>query len=331
MTDAYRPARSLEIVHGGVSTTVQDLGRPGYYAMGLPPSGAMDRTAFAIANALVGNSPNAAALEGTFAGPTVRFTSRALFAVTGADTDVSLDGESMPRYTCLRANPGQILAIGSARHGVRTYLAIRGGIDVPIVMGSRSTYANSGIGGLQGRAVAAGDQLPICDDVERAVRVGRSVPMRLRPQLAHDVVLRVVPGLCDYRLSEAGLHTLYGERFEVSVEANRMGVRFVGPPLSFVPRTPPFGAGDDPSNVVNLGYPLGSIQAPSGVELICLMRDAVTGGGYATVGTVIGADLDTLAQLAAPDTVTFVPVSVDTGLAMRALASSRIDAIRDLP
>ena len=331
MTDMGPDGSWLEVLQGGISTSVQDLGRPGYYAMGLPPSGAMDRTAFAIANVLVGNTPNAAALEGTFAGPTVRFTARTHFAITGADATVLIDGAPVPRYTCLRAEPGQILSIGASTSGVRTYLAVRGGIDVPLVMGSRSTYANSGIGGYQGRVLTMGDRLPIGNDIERPARIGRSVPTRLRQHHQHDVVLRVVPGLCDYRLNEVGLRTLYGERFEVSIEANRMGVRFVGPPLDFVPRTPPFGAGDDPSNVVNLGYPLGSIQAPSGVELICLMRDAVTGGGYATVGTVIGADLDRLAQLAAPDTVTFAPVSVETGLAERSRMTSRIQAIRDLP
>jgi len=330
MGDSSVQGSWLEIVDGGVSTTVQDLGRPGYYAMGLPPSGAMDRASFAMANALVGNEPGAAVLEATFNGPVVCFRSPTFFAVAGADVHLDLDGVPIPAHTCLAASAGQTLSVGVARRGVRSYLAVRGGIEVPVVMGSRSTYLSSAIGGHHGRAVTHGDRLAIGTDTAGAARVGRSVPSRLLPHLGHDAVVRVVPGLCDYRLSETGLAVLYGERFEVSVEANRMGIRFTGPPLEFVPRIPPFGAGDDPSNVVNLGYPLGSIQAPSGVELICLMRDAVTGGGYATVGTVIGADLDRLAQLAAPDTVTFVPVSMETGLAERAHLAARIEQIRAL-
>ena len=140
----------------------------------------------------------------------------------------------------------------------------------------------------------------------------------------------MVPGLCDYRLTGQAVENLYSTPYEVTTEANRTGYRFAGQPLEFVDRVAPFGAGSDPSNVVNLGYPLGSIQAPGGTELICLLRDAVTGGGYATVGTVISADLDIIAQSKAPDEVMFLPVTIELALAERSTRSRRLARIREL-
>jgi allophanate hydrolase subunit 2 len=154
------------------------------------------------------------------------------------------------------------------------------------------------------------------------------VPLHLVPTYPSEWEIRVVPGLCDYRLAEASVAHLYSEPYEVTIESNRTGYRLSGQPLEFVERAAPFGAGADPSNVVNLGYPVGSIQCPSGSELICLLRDAVTGGGYATIGTVISADLDLLAQAKSPDRVRFVPVTIEVALAERSAQAARLRQIR---
>jgi biotin-dependent carboxylase-like uncharacterized protein len=313
----------------GLYSTIQDRGRPGYYAMGIPPSGAMDLYAHDVANALVGNLREAATIECTFAGPTLSFSEFTVIAITGADAEVYLDGVAVPLWMSQVVRPNQVLQFRSIRAGARSYVAVRGGVEVPTVMGSRSTYVASSLGGHEGRPLANGDVIPIGDMIVQgsSMRGGVDVPPALIPSASGDLEIRVVPGLCDYRLTQLAVDDLYSTPYSVTTEANRTGYRFAGKPLDFVPRTPPFGAGADPSNVVNLGYPVGSIQAPSGTELICLLRDAVTGGGYATVGTVISVDLDLMAQTKSPDRVHFVAVDIEVALAERATRESRVRRI----
>jgi biotin-dependent carboxylase-like uncharacterized protein len=320
----------IEIVAPGLHSSIQDRGRSGYYALGIPPSGAMDLFAHDVANALVGNAPGAAGVEITFLGPTLTFRESAVIAVTGGALDAAFaDGQRIPLWTSQFVRRGQTVKLGPLSSGARAYLAVRGGVDTPVVMGSRSTYSLSRLGGLDGRTLQAGDLLAIGTDVLKGSRrrPGVQVPDELRPTYPVEQEIRVVPGLCDYRLAAAATEVLYSTPYTVTVEANRTGYRFQGEPLDFLDRTAPFGAGHDPSNVVNLGYPVGSIQVPSGTELICLHRDAVTGGGYATVGTVISADLDLIAQSKAPDRAVFRPVSIETALAERAVRGRRLAAI----
>ncbi len=319
----------IKVEAPGLFTLVQDRGRPGYYALGFPPSGAMDLYAHDAANILVGNDENAAALEMTFLGGKFTFGQFSVVAVTGAVVDVKLDGQCVPGWMAQIVRKGQTLEIGPTRAGARCYLSVRGGIDVPVVMDSRSTYVSSGLGGHRGRPVEAGDELGIGEMVRwgNDPRGGLDVPESLIPSYSHEYEIRVVPGLCDYRLTEKSVDALYSTPYTVSTEANRTGYRMSGETLDFMERTPPFGAGADPSNVVNLGYPVGSIQAPSGSELIVLLRDAVTGGGYATVGTVIGVDLDVIAQMKAPERVLFQKASVDEALAERQARTRKLQRL----
>lgn len=313
----------------GLFSTIQDRGRPGYYAMGVPPSGALDSFAHEVSNALVGNRREAATIECTFAGPTLTFDEFAIVAITGAAAEVYLDGMRVPMWMSQVVRANQTLEFRRIATGARSYVAVRGGVAVPSLMGSRSTYVASGLGGQKGRPLVAGDTLDVGDLVlpGSTPRGGVDLPESLIPSYADAVEIRVVPGLCDYRLTPQAIDDLYSTPYTVTTEANRTGYRLAGKPLDFTPRTAPFGAGDDPSNVVNLGYPVGSIQVPSGTELICLLRDAVTGGGYATVGTIISVDLDVIAQAKSPDVVHFVPVSVDQAIAARADRESVIRRI----
>lgn len=318
----------LDVVTPGVQTLVQDDGRRGYLAIGLPSSGPMDAFSHHVANALVGNHPSAAALESVFTGPTLHFRRDTVVAVTGAEVDLRLDGVPMPGWTTLPVRAGQVLAVGPALAGARSYIAVRGGIGTPKVMGSRSTYLPSGIGGVDGRELRGEDVLTCGNDFGPHPRLGYSVDEGLRPAPAEHRQIRVVLGLCRYRFTDISVEKMLSSDFTIGIEANRVGYRLSGPPLEFVPRDAPFGAGDDPSNVVDLGYPVGSIQVPSGQELICLLRDGVTGGGYATIGTVIGVDIDVLAQMQAPDTVRLVEVDVDDAVAARRARDATIAAIR---
>jgi biotin-dependent carboxylase-like uncharacterized protein len=233
----------------------------------------------------------------------------------------------MPTWTTLPVRAGQVVAVGPALAGARSYLAVRGGIGTPKVMGSRSTYLPSGIGGLAGRELRAGDVLKGGNDFGPLPRLGYRVDETLRPGHAEHREIRVVLGLCRYRFTDVSVEKMLSTDFTIGIEANRVGYRLSGPPLEFVDRDAPFGAGDDPSNVVDLGYPMGSIQVPSGQELICLLRDGVTGGGYATIGTVIGVDIDLLAQMQAPGTVRLVEVDVDDAVAARRERDATIAAI----
>ncbi len=317
----------IEITDGGISTTVQDLGRFGQYHIGMPPSGAMDQFSHEVANALVGNDPDAATLEMTYAGANVRFEEDAVVALAGAKMPARIDGETVPMHEAVRVEAGQELETEFASEGARTYLAVTGGIDVPEVMESRSTYTLVGIGGHEGRTLEEGDELAVADNgADLDAVVGNSAPEEhLRDFTTASV--RVVVGLCDYRLTDESRERLCDVEWTVTPEADRVGYRLEGPELEFVEREQPFGAGTDPSNVVDVGYPIGSIQLPQ--KPIVLMRDAVTGGGYATVGTVISADRDLLAQRRTHQSVTFDAVTVDEALEVRQAIEDDLEAIRD--
>ena len=311
---------AIEVIEPGLATSIQDEGRPGYYNVGVPPSGALDLYSAAAANALVGNAPTAAVIESAYMGPKLRFTEPAVIAVTGADIPVLVNGQSAPRWESLDLNAGDELSFEILAGGARIYIAVAGGIDVPLVLGSRSLYALGAFGGFQGRALQTGDVLPVGAG---AGRPGLSVPEALRPQFGKEVDVRIVLGLYDYRLTDEGLSSLVDRPWQLSPVADRIGFRYSGNTLKWKDRKQPFGAGSDPSNITDAGYPVGSIQVPGGIEPIILHRDAVSGGGYAQVGTVISADMDLVAQSAPGAMTRFVPVSLDEALAARALAKAR--------
>ncbi|BCM87162.1 biotin-dependent carboxyltransferase family protein [Methylobacterium indicum] len=318
-------ASMIEIVKPGLSTTVQDLGRPGYYHLGIPLSGAMDREALIAANLLVGNDEGAAALEAVFLGPEIRFAADAVVAVTGAEMPPKVDGIEQPGWTAFPVRAGQVLSFGFLKAGARAYIAVAGGLDVPVVLGSRSTYALGALGGHEGRPLKAGDCLPL--GPARPVPEGRSLPADLRR--IPEPVLRMLPGLYDHRVTPEAAERFLAETWKVAPEADRIGYRFRGgQPLAFVPREPPFGAGSDPSNIVDSGYPYGSIQVPGGTEPIVLHRDAVSGGGYFMIGTVISADMDLIGQLQPHQPVQFARTDMAGALAARRERTDRLARIR---
>ncbi len=269
---------SLKVLKPGLATSVQDAGREGHYHLGIPPSGALDQYALRAANLLVGNAPTAAVLECALLGPQLEFQRDALVAVCGARMTPRLEGAEMPLDTSFRVRAGQVLGFDFIRAGARGYLAIDGGIAVPEVLGSRSTYGLGAIGGLQGRRLAEGDLLPLGPASPSAVE-GLALPRSLQVEVGGEVSLRVVPGLYVHRLTPDAVERFFAETWTVGSEADRTGYRFKGgTALRFEPREQPFGAGSDPSNIVDACYPIGSIQVPGGLEPIVLHRDAVSGG-----------------------------------------------------
>ena len=320
----------IRVADGGFSTTVQDGGRFGMYHIGMPPSGALDDYSFRAANLLVGNDETAAVLETTYTGPTLEFEQDGLVAVTGAEMPPVIDGGEHPLWEAFPVKAGQTLAFGTLRAGARCYVAVGGGFDVPDVLGSKSTYTLTGLGGYKGRKLAAGDEVSVGSPPPGSERrAGRAIDEGLRPTLSGSAELRTIPGLCSYRVKPDSMRDFLQSEWVVAPAADRVGYRFRGIELEFVEREPPFGAGSDPSNVVDLGYPIGSIQVPGGVEPIVLLNDAVTGGGYATIGTVISPDRDRLAQTRTHGKTRFDPVSLEQALQARADRSRRLDRLRE--
>jgi urea carboxylase len=317
---------TLEIVKPGLATSVQDLGRPGYFHLGIPEGGAMDRYALRAANLLVGNDEGAACLEAVFMGPEIRIGADCTLAVTGAEMPIKLDGEEVPGWTGFAAKAGQVLSFGFLKKGARIYIAVSGGIDTPPALGSRSTYPIGALGGVEGRAVQPGDVIPI--GAQETAKSGVSVPVELRRQ-PEEAELRVLPGLYWDRLTEAAKAAFFEDTWTVAAEADRMGYRFKGGrPMEFVEREQPFGAGSDPSNIVDGCYSYGSVQVPGGTEPIVLHRDAVSGGGYFTLGAVISADMDLIGQMQPNTKVRFVQVDMEEALAARTEQAELLTRLR---
>jgi biotin-dependent carboxylase-like uncharacterized protein len=319
---------ALEIVKPGLSTTVQDLGRPGYYHLGIPESGGMDRYSLIAANLLVGNPAGAAVLEAVFQGPEIRFSRDSIIAVCGAEMPPKFDGAEQASWSSFPVRAGQTLSFGYLKGGARAYIAISGGLDVPIVLGSRSTYPLGALGGVEGRALKAGDKLAL-SDASGTAKAGRVVVPDLRRLPGKTAELRALPGLYWHRITKEAGENFFSDTWKVAPEADRIGYRFRGGrPLGFVPRTQPFGAGSDPSNLVDSCYPYGSIQVPGGTEPIVLHRDAVSGGGYFMLGTVVSADMDLIGQLQPHQPARFVKVDMETALKARAEEKARLARLK---
>lgn len=318
---------AIKVLHHGLSTSIQDLGRPGYFHLGIPVGGAMDRLALRAANLLVGNDEGAAGLEAVFMGPKLQFTEDAIVAVTGADMPAKVDGVMQPGWTSFAVKAGQELSFDFLKSGARIYIAVSGGIDVPLALGSRSTYAIGALGGLNGRPIAVGDELPVGQAGK--AEAGRTIAPEFRRGPGKPAELRVLPGLYWDRLTDSAKENFFADEWKVAPEADRMGYRFRGGrKMEFVDREQPFGAGSDPSNIVDSCYPYGSIQIPGGTEPIILHRDAVSGGGYFMAGTVISADMDLIGQLQPHMPARFIKVTMDEALAARAARHALIDRMR---
>jgi biotin-dependent carboxylase-like uncharacterized protein len=319
---------AIEILKPGLATSVQDAGRPGYYHLGIPLSGALDQYAFRLANLLVGNDEGAAVLEAALLGPELAFRKPAIVAVAGGEATPKINGRPVARNAAHAVKADDVLSFDFMKLGARLYIAVAGGIDVPAVLGSRSTYGLGALGGFAGRKLAAGDALPI-GSTAKAAGPGRAAPEALVATYPKELELRVLPGLYFHRLTKTSAASFFDDTWTVAPEADRIGYRFrKGRALAFRERNQPFGAGSDPSNIVDAGYPYGSIQVPGGLEPIILHRDAVSGGGYAMIGTVISADMDRIAQMQPNNLGRFVRVDMAQALRARAEYGARLARLR---
>jgi biotin-dependent carboxylase-like uncharacterized protein len=271
----------LLIHEPGPLTTVQDLGRPGHLRVGIPASGPVDAEAFVLANRLVGNADGAAALECTLMGPRLEFADARTVAVAGADMPVTLNGAAAPSWEAFRVAAGDVVKLGSAKTGVRAYLAVAGGIETPATLGSRATYLRGRLGG---RALARGDRLPL--GVAGAFAV-RRVPANRRPDYASGPEIQVVLGPQDDRFTAAGIAAFLEGPYEMTPQTDRMGARLRGPVVEHV-------RGHD---IISDGVPLGGIQVVGDGQPIVLLVDRQSTGGYTKIATVCSYDIGRIAQI----------------------------------
>ena len=287
-----RGTRWVTVLRPGLQTTIQDSGRWGYQHLGVPVSGPMDPVAHRIANALLGNAADAPTLEATVLGPELRFEHHTRVAIAGGDLDPTLDGAKLTMETVVQCSAGSTLRFGNRRDGSRAYIAIDGGIAVPRVLDSRSTHVMSGLGGISGRALQAGDRIPLS---ESAFGPSSAVPSA-RPRTRVDVRLRVMQGpQVDYCHPEA-LDALQRTRFTISPQSDRMGYRLAGGALPTL---------QDAGEMISDATVVGALQVPPSGQPILLMADRQTTGGYPQIAVVITADLSVAGQLAPGDSVQF--------------------------
>jgi antagonist of KipI len=285
----------FRIVKPGLFTSVQDLGRPGFQRFGVPVSGAMDKYAFTCANVLVGNAANDACLEVTLLGPELEVLNPTQVAVAGADFSVFVNGTVMPRWETLNVKKGDVIAFsGSAGHGCRAYIALRGGIDVPVVLGSRSTYVRGGFGGSEGRGLRAGDVLQAFAP-QRLLKEKRVLPAELVPIYENEFVVDVVLGPQEDMFTPEGIDTFFSHSYTLTPASDRMGYRLDGAIVRHK------GAAE----IVTDALAPGAVQVPGSGKPIVLMMDAQTTGGYPKIATVITPDVSRLGQAKPDDKILF--------------------------
>ena len=329
----------LEVIDGGLRTTVQDMGRRGGQALGIPPSGAQDGFALRIANLLVGNppggplvvrdDPGAAGLELTLGRLKLKALQDHVLALTGADTGATVDGQAVSCWTSFVLREGQTLACDLALSGARAYLAVHGGIDVPLYRGSRATHVSGGFGGLEGRPLAKDDRLPVgAATAAVADLAGRRLRPDLVPSYAPPMQVRTVAGPEEHHFTADSVEAFYATAWKLNPKADRTGMRFIGPELSFKPGRPHYlieDAGKDPSNIViDPGAPVGTVQVPSGVEPIVLCVDSPSIGGYARIAVVITTDMARVGQVRPFEETRFVRISHEDAVAALAAQEATI-------
>ena len=289
---------SFQVKSPGLLTTVQDLGRPGFGPLGVSNSGAADSIALRVGNRLVGNPEFSAALEMTLLGGTFLFNRDSVASIAGSDFGPTLDGQPVALWTAFLIRTGQTLAFGPTRTGARCYLCVRGGISVPLFLGSASTHLLSGLGGLSGRALRKGDTLAGGDSSREFQQ--RSVSLAALQELAPRKTLRVTSAPQESWFAESALSRFYQGTYRVSEESNRMGLRLIGPEVQT----------EKPRQMITEPVALGAIQVPAGGQPIILFVEQQTTGGYPKIANVISADLSSIGQLRPRDEIRFERVSL---------------------
>ncbi|OGP88189.1 MAG: hypothetical protein A2156_03780 [Deltaproteobacteria bacterium RBG_16_48_10] len=290
------------VLEPGFLTTVQDLGRFGFSQIGVPPSGALDPFSLRVGNLLVGNEEGEAGLETTIMGLRLKAMREAVIAITGGDLFPTLNGELLEMWRSHLLVEGDMLNFKGVRKGCRAYLALHGGIAVPEIMGSKSTFLPGKFGGLEGRALKKGDILYTLDIPTSFDKIGGRFPTDLIPTSEKETPLRVIPGPQDHHFTELGFQTFRSSFYQVTAKSDRMGIRLEGPKIE--------RRSDVEESIISESLIPGAIQVPGDGKPMIILNELVT-GGYTKIATIISTDLSKVAQLKPGDRVRFEPISAE--------------------
>ncbi|MEA1940195.1 MAG: biotin-dependent carboxyltransferase family protein [Candidatus Caldatribacteriota bacterium] len=292
----------FKIIQSGIFDTIQDLGRYGFQQYGMPVSGAMDSCALQIGNRLLGNKKNEAGIEITTPGLSLKAISKTAIVVTGADFVLKVNDISAPMWEVLEIKEGDIISFNQIKSGCRAYLSIAGGIDVPCVLGSKSTYVRAKIGGLEGRPLKKSDIINIGNPEQKLQDIiGRKIESIDIPDYPVEKEIRVILGPQDNYFTKAGLSTFLNSFYEITVDSDRMGYRLKGLKIET----------KNGSDIITDGIPLGSIQVPQDGMPIVMLADRQTTGGYAKIATVVSVDIDKFAQMKPGNKVKFTKINLE--------------------
>ena len=288
----------FQVLKPGFFTTVQDLGRYGYLRYGVPISGAMDTFSLVAANLLVANNPDDACLEITLIGPELQALTKTQIAITGGAASPKINGQHVPMWQTLEVQEGAVVSFGKVESGCRAYLSIRGGVDTPPVLGSRSTYVRGGFGGINGRQLKTEDIIGGFD--VSLLKVGYSMPEELVPQFTGQFKARVMLGPQADMFTERGITTFLSSQYKVTLEADRMGYRLEGPIIEHKAK----------ADIISDALLPGAVQIPKNGKPIMIMRDAQTAGGYPKIAVIITPDVSTLGQAKTNDIIEFSKITI---------------------
>jgi biotin-dependent carboxylase-like uncharacterized protein len=318
----------IKVLDAGHQITVQDLGRDGFRHLGIPSSGVADRYSLIAGNLLIGNPPSYSGIELGSSYLKVEFYKRTVISVTGAQADIQLNHIKVSMWEAIEINEGDTLLIKVLNSAVFTYLCVSGGIHTIETFNSRSTYVLSTFGNFLGKKIAIGEIIPTGESLPGVFKhIGKSLSSSLIPSYQKKIEVRVVLGLSGYRVSDEGIKNFLNSDWEVLSVSNRVAYRYKGGIIHFNDYKSPFGAGDNSSNVVDIAYPIGTIMVPNIEEVIVMMNDGMTGGGFVTIGAVISSDMDILSQTRANNMTRFVSVTVEQAIEARNDKRKKLDEL----
>jgi biotin-dependent carboxylase-like uncharacterized protein len=294
-----KPMKIFKVFKPGLFTTIQDLGRYGYLKYGVPISGAMDKLSLTAANVLVGNDQNEACLETTILGPELQTLASTQIAVTGGMCHPMINGEEVAMRQTLNIREGDAVSFGKMETGCRAYVSIRGGIDVPTVLGSKSTYTRGCFGGIQGRPLQTGDEIEVSETP--FLRFQYLMPERIMPKFTDHLAVNVVLGPQAHMFTEKGWNTFLSSQYKMRSEADRMGYRLEGPSIEH----------KSSADIVSDALLPGAVQVPRNGKPIIIMRDAQTTGGYPKIAVATTRDADLLGQCKPNDVIEFSELTVE--------------------
>jgi len=309
----------MKILKPGMYTTIQDIGRYNYQKSGMSVSGAMDQFSLRVANILVGNMDSEACLETTLFGLKIKFVGDALIAVTGGNLMPMINNKAIDMWSGVKVLDGDELSFGTAKSGCRSYISIERGIDVPEVMGSKSTYVKGKVGGFEGRMLRTGDEIKIgCAGEDDFTNIKR-LPIELIPSYCKDNIVRVVMGPQDDYFTAEGINTFFHCEYKVTSEADRMGYRLSGPKIDHKAS----------ADIISDGITMGSVQIPGDGAPIIMMADRQTTGGYTKIATIITPDINIVGQLKPGDSIRFKLISIEEAHRIYRKYMKDFDSIRE--